>query len=40
MSDLDNNENEDQEDSKADAIAATIIIAALTLAMYFWVSSQ
>ncbi len=40
MSDLDTNKNEDQEDSKADAIAATLIIATLTLAMYFWVSNQ
>jgi hypothetical protein len=41
MSDLDTEENtEDQEDSKVDAIAAFLIIACLTAAMFFWVSSQ
>tara|TARA_B100001750_G_C15478906_1_gene584228 strand:+ start:1649 stop:1774 length:126 start_codon:yes stop_codon:yes gene_type:complete len=41
MSDLDNeNRTEDEEDSKADAMAAFLIIACLTVAMYFWVSSQ
>ena len=41
MSDLDTEENtEDQEDSKVDAIAAFLIIACLTAAMFFWGSSQ
>ena len=41
MSDLDTEEStEDQEDSKVDAIAAFLIIACLTAAMFFWVSSQ
>ena len=41
MSDLDTEENtEDQEDSKVDSIAAFLIIACLTAAMFFWVSSQ
>ena len=41
MSDLDTEKNrEDQEDSKVDAVAALLIIACLTVAMYFWVSSQ
>ena len=41
MSDLDNEKNtEDQEDSKVDAMTALLIIACLTVAMYFWVSSQ
>ena len=41
MSDLDTEKNrEDQEDSKVDAMAALPIIACLTVAMYFWVSSQ
>ncbi len=41
MSDLDTEKNsEDQEDSKVDAIAAFLIIACLTAAMFFWVSSQ
>ena len=41
MSDLDTEKNsEDQEDSKVDAIAAFLIIACLTAAMFFWVSGQ
>ena len=41
MSDLDKKkETEDKEDSKADAIAAVLIIACLTVAAYIWVSSQ
>ena len=42
MSDLDtkDREKEDQQDSKADAIAWLLIIMVLTIAMYFWVSSQ
>ena len=40
MSDLDTENREDQEDSKVDAVAALLIIACLTVAMYFWVSSQ
>jgi len=41
MSDLDErNEIEDKEDSKADAIAAVLIITCLTVATYIWVSSQ
>lgn len=42
MSDLDTKgkEKEEQQDSKADAIAWLLIIAVLTIAMYFWVSSQ
>ena len=41
MSDLDTEKNtEDQEDSRVDAIAALLIITCLTVAMYFWVSSQ
>jgi hypothetical protein len=41
MSDLDTEKNrEDQEDSKVDAVAALLIISCLTVAMYFWVSSQ
>ena len=31
---------EDEEDSRVDAIAALLIIACLTIAMYFWVSNQ
>ena len=41
MSDLDErNETEDKEDSKADAIAAVLIITCLTVAAYIWGSSQ
>ena len=41
MSDLDTEKKtEAQEDSKVDALAALLIIACLTAAMYFWVSSQ
>ena len=41
MSDLDTEKNsEDHEDSNVDAIAAFLIIACLTAAMFFWVSSQ
>ena len=41
MSDLDErNEIEDKEDSKADAIAAVLVITCLTVATYIWVSSQ
>ena len=41
MSDLDTEKNrEDQEDSKVDAVAALLIIACLTVAIYLWVSSQ
>jgi len=41
MSDLDTEKKtEDQEDSKVDAMAALLIIACLTVTMYFWVSSQ
>ena len=42
MSDLDTNgrEKEDQQDSKVDAIAWLLIITVLTVATYFWVSSQ
>ena len=41
MSDLDEKkETEDKEDSKADAIAAGLIIACLTVATLIWVSSQ
>ena len=41
MSDLDTEKKtEDQEDSKVDAMAALLISACLTVAMYFWVSSQ
>jgi len=41
MSDLDEKkEIEDEEDSKADAIAAVLIITCLTVTTYIWVSSQ
>ena len=41
MSDLDNEKSaEDEEDSRVDAIAALLIIACLTIAIYFWVSNQ
>ena len=42
MSDLDTKgkEKEDQQDSKADAIAWLLIITVLTIEMYFWVSIQ
>ena len=41
MLDLDEKkETEDKEDSKADAIAAVLIIACLTEATLIWVSSQ
>ena len=41
MSDFDTEKRtEDEEDSKVDAIAAILIIACLTVAMYFWVSNQ
>tara|TARA_B100000586_G_C20037367_1_gene396014 strand:- start:763 stop:888 length:126 start_codon:yes stop_codon:yes gene_type:complete len=41
MSDFDTEKVvEDKEDSKADALAAILIIACLTVAMYFWVANQ
>ena len=41
MSDLNNEKRtEDEEDSTVDAMASFLIIACLTVAMYFWVSSQ
>ena len=41
MSDLDTEKKtEDKEDSKVDEMAALLIISCLTVAMYFWVSSQ
>jgi len=33
-------EKENLQDSKADAIAALLVIVVLTTAMYIWVSSQ
>ena len=42
MSDLEteDREKENLQDSKADAIAALLVIVVLTTAMYIWVSSQ
>ena len=42
MKDIDDNKInlEDQEDSKIDAIAATLLILTLSAAVVFWVSNQ